>query len=281
MRPVLAATSGFLAAASYVTGMGIGHLQQPYWGFIIEHALFILVVCAGCVLLSAVQQDRLKVIRELAEHRLWLLDRIMAAEEIEQRKIAEVLHDGALQDVLAARYFVEEASTEDRRTNSLQRADEALTSASEQLRSSVRTLHPEVLVSGGLMPALKNLTKQAAERGRFQGEVYSNIWSAGSADRPLYWLAREILENVVKHAQASSVVVSLQRYGTSGIRLTISDNGTGISDETLKKSLALGHIGIASHRARIESMGGIFIVRRNVMGGTTVEAIVPAQDGSE
>ncbi|WP_333778604.1 sensor histidine kinase [Streptomyces sp. IBSBF 3136] len=275
MRPVLTAVSGVLAAASYVIGTWVGHFRQPYLHFTLLHGLFILVVCAGCVLLSDVQQHRVRSIRELAEHRLWLLDRIMAAEEREQRKIAEVLHDGALQNVLAARHFIDEAECGPEVTEPLHRADEALTTASKQLRSSVRTLHPEVLVSGGLVHALEHLTQQASERGKFHGEVRSGITTAGSADRPLYWLAREILENVVKHAQAKNVLVTLQQADAESVRLSISDDGVGISGDAMARSLSSGHIGIASHRARIEGMGGVFSLHSNESGGTTVEAVVP------
>ncbi|WP_435613746.1 sensor histidine kinase [Streptomyces sp. 1222.5] len=278
MEPILTATSGVLAAASYAIGTGLGHMQQPYWHFIFVHTLFILVVCAGCVLLSDVQQHRVRSIRELAEHRLWLLDRIMAAEEREQRKIAEVLHDGALQNVLAARHFIDEAACgpEDV-TDSLQRADEALTAASRQLRSSVRTLHPEVLVSGGLVPALEHLTQQASERGRFHAEVHASVTTAGSADRPLYWLARELLENVVKHAQAKNVTVTLRQNDAASVGLSIRDDGIGIPPDAMTRSLSSGHIGIASHRARVEGMGGTFTVHSNPTGGTTVEATLPLE----
>jgi two-component system NarL family sensor kinase len=275
MRPALTAASGVLAAASYAVGTGIGHLQQPYWHFTLVHTLFILVVCAGCVLLSDVQQHRVRSIRQLAEHRLRLLERIMAAEEREQRKIAEVLHDGALQNVLAARHFIDEAASTPEATDALRRADQALTTASRQLRSSVRTLHPEVLVSGGLVPALEQLTQQASERGRFHARVRSGITTAGSADRPLFWLAREILENVVKHAQAKNVTVTLQENEPGCVRLTIADDGIGIAPHAMAHSLSSGHIGIASHRARIEGMGGTFSVRTNTDGGTTVEAVLP------
>ncbi|MYW43694.1 hypothetical protein GT045_10860 [Streptomyces sp. SID486] len=276
MRPGLTAASGVLAAASYATGTGLGHLQQPYWHFTFVHTLFILVVCAGCVLLSDVQQHRVRAIRELAEHRLWLLERIMAAEEREQRKIAEVLHDGALQNVLAARHCVDEAtSTPGAADAALQRADEALVTASRQLRSSVRTLHPEVLVSGGLLPALEQLAQQASERGRFRVQVRSGIAGAGAVDRPLFWLAREILENAVRHAQAKNVTVTLEEHEPDGVRLTISDDGIGMPPDALTRSLASGHIGIASHRARVEGMGGTFTVRTNDHGGTTVEAVLP------
>ncbi|GAA3596586.1 sensor histidine kinase [Streptomyces osmaniensis] len=277
MRPVLTAASGMLAATCYAVGTGIGHLRHPYWSFTLLQALLILVVCAGCVLLSDIQRYRLRENRELAEHRLWLLDRIMATEEREQRKIAEVLHDGALQNVLAARHLIDEATCSPEAADLLNRADEALAAVSKQLRSSVRTLHPEVLVSGGLVPALQQLTQQASERGKFHGEVHSSVSSAGSADRPLYWLAREILENVVKHAQAKNIVVTLHEHGSGRVKLSISDDGIGISRESVAKSLASGHIGIASHRARIEGMGGVFTLRGNASGGTTVEAVVPVR----
>lgn len=280
MRPALTAASGVLAAASYATGTGIGHLQQPYWHFILIHTLFILVVCAGCVLLSDVQQHRVRSIRQLAEHRLWLIERMMAAEEREQRKIAEILHDGALQNVLAARHFIDEAASSPRTTDALLRADEALTQASRQLRSSVHTLHPEVLVSGGLVPALEHLTQQASERGKFHAEVTSDITTAGNADQPLFWLAREILENIVKHAQAKNVTVTLQRPEPKNVRLTITDDGVGIPPDALTKSLASGHIGLASHRARIESMGGTFTLQTHTPGGTTIQAVLPSPDAT-
>jgi two-component system, NarL family, sensor kinase len=68
-----------------------------------------------------------------------------------------------------------------------------------------------------------------------------------------------LLSNVVRHSQATNA--SVQLAIVDGVcRLDVVDNGIGMSTEAAARRLAAGHIGLASHRARVEAAGGKFTV---------------------
>ncbi len=162
-----------------------------------------------------------------------------------------------------------------------ERALDALTQTSAKVQRITAGLHPLLLEEVGLGPALANL---------------ASSWSAGSgvqadyqADEPLPRLARdealalfriaqEALTNVQKYAAAKRVVVVLRATG-DGVRLSVRDDGCGISDEALA---APGKHGIAGMRARAQAVGGTFwINRRSQEGGTEITVRLRASARSE
>ncbi len=280
LRPRATAVVSAAAAVTFVAGVGIGHRgDDPYWNSTLVHALFIGVVGAGCVLLTRIQQSRVHTIGTLLRHRSWLLSRVMSAEERERSDLAEIIHDGALQNVLAARQDVEEAAAASP-SEALDRATRALREATGQLRCSVTALHPEVLEHAGLAQALRGLARQLAHRTRIKVHIDRTVPSTTCADRLLYRVARELLGNAAKHARAQHVSLRLTSPDPRWIRLEIADDGIGMSPGTLDDQLSAGHIGLASHRTRIEGAGGRFTLRPNTPHGTVVEVLVPLTPGS-
>jgi two-component system NarL family sensor kinase len=76
-------------------------------------------------------------------------------------------------------------------------------------------------------------------------------------DPIVFGVVRELLSNVVRHSQATKA--SVQLAIVDGVcRLDVVDNGIGMSTEAAARRLAAGHIGLASHRARVEAAGGTF-----------------------
>ncbi|MFJ3977785.1 sensor histidine kinase [Streptomyces sp. NPDC090021] len=265
------------AAVLYVLSVGFGQNwgANPYWKSTLMQGLYILLLGLGCALLSGIQGRRVKIIGDLLQHRAWLLARVMSTEERERDELAETLHDGVLQTVYAALHFIQEAADE-HPSEALDEADRMLRDATAQLRTSVTVLHSEVLETRGLAPALRGLAEQAAARGRFRVDVRCGIHSAGQVDRLLYRTAGELLSNVVKHAGADHVTVVLAKDEEPGwVRLEVADDGVGIHPSTLRKKLTSGHIGISSHRSRVEGVGGTFVVRQNTPTGTVVEVRIP------
>jgi len=90
----------------------------------------------------------------------------------------------------------------------------------------------------------------------------------------LFVAAREILANAVTHADPSTIALGLRQEG-SDLVLTISDDGRGFDVSRLDQRLAEGHIGLASQRVRIETIGGRFEVTSQPGSGTRVEIRVP------
>jgi two-component system NarL family sensor kinase len=267
--PTVAAYLGSSIAAKLANG-------EP-WSSVLLRTGILAGVCVGSVLLSRVQQSRVRTIGRLLADRNQLITALTTIEDRERRTLSEDLHDGALQYVLAARQDLDEArQTAD--PTSFDRVDHALRETSQVLRSMMTQLHPAVLDQAGFLPALRDLVRTSSERGRFAVTIEAGSWGESwrtSADGLLLATARELLTNVVKHAGAHAVDIELA-WRHEIARLRIADDGRGISAGDVERQLALGHIGLTSRRVRLEAAGGSLVLHPGKTGGTVAEVEVPA-----
>lgn len=221
--------------------------------------LALLCLCSYTV--SRVQQRRLAGIAELTASRSLLLADVMSAEERERRRIAETLHDGALQTVLAAKQDLRDAIRGNGDMTGVARASELLADVSADLRQVTRELHPSVLDEAGLAAAVQTLTQTFTERTGVAVETSIDYPRRHPDDATVYGFARELLTNVARHAQARTVWLVLRDDGDS-VTLDVRDDGVGMDVNVLSQRVSEGHIGLASHRARIEHLGGQWISSR-------------------
>jgi two-component system NarL family sensor kinase len=247
--PTVAAYAGSLIAAR--------HANAEPWAGIVVSIFVLAALSVGCVLLSWVQRSRVLTIAGLILDRTRLSGELVEVERTARRDLAEELHDGALQYVLAARQDLDDArATAD--PESFERIDLALRESAALLRSKVSQLHPSVLETTGLRPALQDLVDGVRARGRITVNLDADEWDdswRGPAQEVAYAAARELLTNVVKHAEAQTVDITL-RNEDDWIHLTIADDGHGFAAGVADRRLAEGHIGLASQRIRIETAGG-------------------------
>ena len=233
------------------------------------------VVCTGCVLLSRVQRSRVSTIARLLDERNDLLAEMVTIEQREQRDLAETLHDGALQYVLAARQELEALDEGD--PEAVERIDLALAETSRLLRSTMTQLHPAVVDTAGLLPALRDLVETINARGQLSAELQTRNWDDSlrtPMDELLLTTARELVTNVVKHAQARTVSIELAREaGTATLR--VSDDGVGMAGVDLDARLGAGHLGVASRRIRLEAAGGRITFSPADPHGTIVDVDMP------
>ncbi|MFK0222877.1 sensor histidine kinase [Streptomyces vinaceus] len=281
LRPRITAAAGAAAAVAYAVAAGAGHLHaNPDLHFALTHALFIALVGTACVLLSQVQQSRVQMISSLAAQRSWMISRSAAVSDRERRLAADVLHDGALQCVLAARHDIEEAMEDEAARAEtklvLERADGALQDASRHLRSSVSELHPSVLEQAGVAQALEDLAHRAVQRGGMTLHFRADAPTAGRVlDRLLFSCGRELVVNAVKHARAEHLTVRLDLQGSGDALLVVADDGVGLPAQGLERRLAEGHIGLASLRVRVEDFGGTLEFSPNDPAGTVAVVRIP------
>ena len=130
-----------------------------------------------------------------------------------------------------------------------------------------------------MRPALRELLTRTCERGGLGTEFDSDNWPIDvrtDADALLFSTARELLANVIKHAHARRVIITLS-YAEDQARLVVADDGRGLPEAELSSRLAAGHIGLASRRARVEAVGGRFTIGAGPAGGTVVQVDVPAR----
>ncbi len=247
------------------------------WSSIWLRTFVLAGVGVAAIGLSRIQRSRVAAIAGLAQDRSSLLGELMTVTDREHRTLAEDLHDGALQYILAARFDLEDAR-DSGDEEAFGRLDRALTQSARQLRSQVSALHPAVLEKAGLAAALDELATAAGERGQFAVDLDTAAWPGGThpaVDPLLFGAARELLANVVKHAKASSVSVSLaERDGVA--ELAVVDDGVGADAATVATRVAEGHIGLDSQRVKIEAAGGRLTIDSRPGGGTAARISVPA-----
>jgi PAS domain S-box-containing protein len=204
-------------------------------------------------------------------------DNLEAEERVRQR-ISEQLHDGVLQDLLAARQdLVEAAGSHENgmREEMLGYAREGVERAVKLLREAVHALHPVVLQHGGLEAAMRAAADQAARQGAFRAEVTVDPGAAGLRDELVLSAARELLNNAAKHAEADVVQVTVARQD-GAILLEVTDDGLGLDPAAVAAAPMRGHIGLASLTQRVEAVGGTLDLRSAPTGrGTTVVAHLP------
>jgi two-component system NarL family sensor kinase len=249
--------------------------EEP-WSSLLLRTLVLAGVGVGCVGLSRIQRSRVRTIGALVRDRTDLITELSDLEQRERRSLSEHLHDGALQYVLAARHDLDEArETGDQ--EAFTRVEYALAESSQLLRSTVAELHPAVLDRAGLPTALRELARNAGARGGFRVDLDVRNWPDDlrtPADALLYRTARELLGNVVKHAAAGSVTVVLA-HADNRARLTVADDGAGIPDGAVLRSLQLGHVGLTSHTLRVEAAGGTLTLHPGRPAGTVAVVDVP------
>jgi signal transduction histidine kinase len=148
-----------------------------------------------------------------AASRSLLLADVMTSEERERRRIAEALHDCALQTVLAAKQDLREVMRSNPLADGVVRASELLGDVSHELRQVTRELHPSVLDEAGLATAVQALVQTFTERTGLPVECVVDYPRPHRYDPTLYAVARELLANVARHVEATRVEVELRDTG--------------------------------------------------------------------
>jgi two-component system, NarL family, sensor kinase len=259
-------------------GVLVTHAREP--GIDDEAQSTAFLDALASFLATAVERLRHEAeIAALATLRGRLVAENLEAEERVRQRISEQLHDGALQDLLAARQdLVEAAATSaDQRTREemLGYAREGVERAVKLLREAVHALHPVVLQHGGLEAAMQAAADQAARQGNFHAEVAVDPTATGLRDELVMSLARELLNNCAKHAEAETVQVTVGRQDGM-VLLEVTDDGRGLDAEAVAAAPMSGHIGLASLAQRVEAVGGTLDLEGAPGGrGTTVRARLP------
>ena len=186
-----------------------------------------------------------------------LLAQTMTAADTEQRRISESIHDGPLQDILAVRQELVELDAAFPGDERVGRALAGLQGASSRLRQAIFELHPSVLEQVGLGAAVEQLAAFTAQRSGIDISTDIDYSIRSDIDPIVFGAVRELLSNVVQHSKANAASVSLGV--TDGICvLHVVDDGVGVSSATAARRLGEGHIGLASHQARVDAAGGRF-----------------------
>lgn len=196
--------------------------------------------------------------------------RIVAAADIERRRLERDLHDGAQQRLLGIRLALRLARG--RLPIDVQAADKLLTEADtelvatlEELRALARGIHPAVLTDEGLAAALGSLARRATLPVTIAEVPADRLPPAVEA--AAYFVASEALANVTKHAHARTATIAMTR-ANGHLQIEISDDGIGGAN-------ARDGGGLSGLRDRVGALEGHFELDTAPGAGTTLRADIP------
>jgi two-component system, NarL family, sensor histidine kinase UhpB len=213
------------------------------------------------------------MLERLEEERLASGRRALSIQESERRRVARELHDEVGQTLTAMLLQVEglagsippEARTE------LEELRETARTGAEEVRRIAQRLRPEALEELGLQAAMLALLDGVAAQAHIHCEhaIERDLPLNADDELVVYRVAQEALTNVVRHAKATKVSLSLTADG-GAVVLRVADDGRGIPPELLDSSF-----GIRGMRERALLIGATIDVRSRPGAGTTVELVVP------
>jgi two-component system NarL family sensor kinase len=276
LRPTLTAGWALGAIAAFVLLCAVHPSagEDEATGRVVSQVAYLALVGAAATLVSYVLSQRDAAIGRLAEQRGRLASHALTAEERERRRLAELLHDEAVQTLSLARQELTDFHRTGRE-DAFGRARAAIDETMAQLRGEIFELHPYVLDHAGLEAALGAMAERSAERTGAEVRVLVDPAAAGVHDELVVLLARELIANVVKHSRATHVAVSVA-CDSEQLELQVRDDGRGF-DAAARRAAALrdGHIGLASSEERVRAAGGALVVASRPGAGTTVRVTLP------
>jgi signal transduction histidine kinase len=230
-------------------------------------------------------EDQRRMIDELAQlHRdLSQAERDHVLRE-ERERIAAELHDRIEQAIftlgLKVNAILEREPVAEPIATGLGEVRQLAVHTSEAVREAIFALSLPRPAAGGLLSELRRLVRQAGKSNELEADLVVSgkpLRLSAESEQTLYILAREAMANVVRHARAKRVLVSL-RYSDDSVDLVIQDDGAGASEQILKHYQESGtHFGMKRSRRQVEDLGGTFEVRNGEESGLAIRVRIPAQ----
>lgn len=208
----------------------------------------------------------------------------------ERNRLARELHDSVTQSLYSLTLFAEagrrkaEASQNEEIAEYFSQIGETGQQAQKEMRLMLHKLRPPILSKEGLVRALQQRLNAVEGRAgvKHQLLVIGEKQLTPALEDTLYQIAQEALNNALKHAMATEVIVRLDSQDDQQVILSVEDNGRGFEPNSLLEN---GGLGLISMRERAEMFDGRITVQSIPGQGTVVQAylteILPSIDVRE
>jgi signal transduction histidine kinase len=247
------AAASAAAAVVYVTA-GLGALTV---------LLAVSLISGRLIRFISLAQAREQQVAELAVARARLLGEALTAEERERVRLAGEIHDDALQELAVARLELDSE-----RPGAVERARRGLEAADAALRATLARVVPAAEMRvGGLSAVLEAMAADLCEPAGLAWSAHVDPALDGEDPTLVASIARELVTNAVKHAQASRVDVSASLAAT-GLSLEVRDDGRGFDPDAAP---ARGHVGLTLVENRARAADGTLAIHSAPGEGTAVQ----------
>lgn len=232
------------------------------------------IIIAALLLFAFYQRNKKKQALAKADAQKALVNSILETEEKERSRIAKDLHDGIVQDLTAIKLqlqsFTDVApkALQNQLSSLLQHVD----TTSKEVREISYQMMPVTLRELGLVKAINELLNRSLSNKNIQFEfdaIGIENRLAEKIETTVYRICQELINNTIKHSQATSVSLLLQLRNKS-LQVTYEDNGIGFDTATVKKG-----IGLNSLNSRVEMINGKLEFDQTNQTGTAAYIKIP------
>jgi signal transduction histidine kinase len=235
---------------------------------------------------AEVVQERTRVLTQSQARLRALATELNLTEQRERRRLATELHDHLGQMLVVGKMKLSQArqlpGLMPRCLGLLNEVDQVLTQSITYTRTLVADLAPPALRDFGLLGGLEWLVEQMRHHG-LAVSLHTSLKQLQLPEHqaiPLYQSIRELLTNVMKHAESDDVTVSLEQHiGT--LRIEVRDNGVGFDPVAVKKNTEnSSKFGLFSIGERMQALGGTFEMESMPGHGTIARLTLPVTETS-
>ncbi len=256
------------------------HLWQSFW-FQWFAAAAVCAAAAGWYFHRMMRLEQSRAAQEAFSHQL------LSSQEEERKRLASELHDGLGQDLLLIKNRVGLLAADKRHplevARQLGEISQNASRAIADVRAISQALRPTALEQVGLTKAVEWMVEQVAGASttKFSTEL-ENIDGLLEPEKEisLYRVVQEALNNVLKHAQASQVIVEAKREKAE-LRASVFDNGRGFDPERAGREGEKPGLGLAGMRERAKVLGGRIELQSASGKGTRLTLTVPLSSDRE
>jgi two-component system, NarL family, sensor histidine kinase DevS len=204
------------------------------------------------------------------------LRRVVAAQELERKRLARELHDETAQALtsilLGLKPLEQDASSSEERA-AVASLRELVVSTLQDVRRLAVELRPSALDDFGLGTAVERLAETFREQTGMRVDLETQLGDGrlpSEVETALYRIVQEALANVVKHAGAARVSILLTNKNAS-VAAVIEDDGAGFDPSRVGDDV----LGLVGMRERVGLVGGDLRIESSEGAGTTIVAEVP------
>ncbi len=222
--------------------------------------------------------QRTAALQEHADRLRHMSSELGMIERRERKRLASLLHDGLQQVLIAVKIRLDMLRLDD--AEGLREDVEGVRGLVEEAMSSsrdlTRQLRPPVLYEGGLIPALEWLAEDVKQRLGLSVQLEHDGQTGPLSDDTkslVFEAVRELLLNVVKHAEVGEVFIKVGR-AEDRVLVQVRDEGKGFDPSVEVASMGLG---LFSVRERIAALGGEVEIQTKPGGGVRTRLVVPAE----
>jgi PAS domain S-box-containing protein len=218
------------------------------------------------------------VLTDITERKMLEDQLVNTATAVERDRLARELHDSVTQSLYSinlqtdATLMALSPDNSDKNVKAKRRLEilkEIAQEAMTEMRLLIYQLHPPIIQAAGLVVALRQRLDVVEVRSGMTADlqVESERRLPEEIESTLFQIAQEALNNVLKHAKASELLVRLS-FKPDSCRLTIQDDGVGFDSESIGR---YGGYGLENMRDRLEQINGALTIDSQPGIGTTLE----------